>query len=66
MPEVRAVAIAGDPDHLWLGGVTGGHASRAEAERAALEECGRRRALRRIQDPCRLYAVDDEIVWMSR
>ena len=65
MPEVRALAIAGDPDHLWLGGATGGNASRAEAERAALAECGRRRVLRRIQAPCRLYAVNDEIVWKS-
>jgi hypothetical protein len=65
MPEVRALAIAGDPDNVWLGGVTGGHPTRAAAESAALAECGRRRVLRRIQAKCRLYAVNDEIVWKA-
>jgi len=64
LPEDRALAIAGDPRRdRWVTGASGGHVSRDEAEDAALIECRRRRAERRIQDACELYAVGDEIVW---
>jgi hypothetical protein len=64
MPAERALAIAGElrRDH-WVAGASGGHASRADAEAAALAECSRRRAQRRMQAPCALYAVGDEVVW---
>ena len=64
LPAERALAIAGELRHdQWVAGASGGHASRADAEAAALGECGRRRAQRRMQAPCRLYAVGDEVVW---
>jgi hypothetical protein len=64
MPEERALALAGDPKRgRWVAGASGGHASREEAESAALAECRKRRAQRRMQDPCRLYGVGDAIVW---
>ena len=66
MSEERALAVAGDPDRVWVGGAAGGHPSRLEAERSALDQCRRKRSARRLQAPCRLYAVDDEIVWESR
>ena len=64
LPAERALAIAGDPRRdRWVTGASGGHESREEAEDGALAECRRRRAERRIQDACRLYATGDEVVW---
>jgi hypothetical protein len=65
MPHQRALVLAGDPDRVWVGGASGGHASRSEAKESALAECMQRRAQRRLQAPCRVYAVGDEIVWES-
>jgi len=63
MPEERALAIAGDPERRWVGAASGGYATREMAEDSVLAECMRRRNARRMQEPCRLYAVGDEIVW---
>lgn len=64
LPPQRALAIAGELRvDRWVAGASGGHATRREAEEAAIAECRRRRTLRRLQDPCRLYAVGDEVVW---
>jgi hypothetical protein len=64
LPEQRALAIAGDPRRdRWVTGASGGHASREEAEESALVECLRRRAQRRMQAPCQIYAVGEEVVW---
>jgi len=65
MPPERALALAGDPDRRWVGAAGGGHASQIEAERSALAECRTRRAARRMQAPCRLYATGAEIVWKT-
>ena len=61
LADARALAIAGDPEAVWVGGVAAGLASVVEAEREALAECRRRRARRRMQVPCVLYAVGSEI-----
>lgn len=63
MPPERALALAGDPDRAWVGAAGGGYASQIEAEESALAKCRRRRAARRMQAPCRLYATGREIVW---
>ena len=63
MSDKRALAIAGDPDRVWVGAASGGHASLREAEESVLATCWQRRATRRFQEKCRLYAVGDEIVW---
>jgi len=67
LPAERALAIAGDPGRdRWVAGFSGGHATRGQAEAAALLECRRRRGMRRLQAACVLYAVGDEIVWRGR
>jgi hypothetical protein len=64
--DERALAIAGDPDGLWVGAAAGGAVSLSDAEDVALAECRRKRAMRRMQSPCLLYAVGDDIVWPRR
>ncbi len=64
LPRERALAIAGDPRrNHWITAASAGHDSRDEAEAAALEECAKHRERRRIQAPCEIYGVNDEIVW---
>jgi hypothetical protein len=67
LPAQRALAIAGDPTRdNWVTGASGGHATREQAEAEALAQCRLRRAARRMQAACVLYAVQDEIVWGGR
>jgi len=64
LPPVRALAIAGVlRNDRWVAGASGGHDSAAAAESMALEECRRRRQLRRMQADCRVYAIDDRVIW---
>jgi len=66
LPDTRAMAIAGHPGRdRWVTGASGGHASLERAEQEAITQCSIRRARRRIQDACLLYAVGDEIVWQQ-
>ena len=46
-----------------MSGASGGNASTAEAEAAAMRECGERRMRMRQQAHCKLYAIGDEVVW---
>jgi hypothetical protein len=67
LPARRALAIAGDPTRdNWVTGASGGHPTSEEAEEEAIAQCRVRRAARRIQAACVLYAVGDEIVWRGR
>jgi len=63
MPPERALAICGDPARRWVGAASGGYPTTEMAEESVMAECMRRRGLRRMQAPCRLYAVNDQIVW---
>lgn len=63
LPPKRALALAGNPDGLWVAGAAGGEATRKAAEKRALAECGNRRAELRLQVPCLLYATGGKIVW---
>ena len=64
LPDQRALAIAGElRQDRWVAGASGGHARRQDAAEGALGECRRRREQRRLQAPCRVYAVGDEVVW---
>lgn len=65
LPSQRALAVAGDPRRQWVAGMVGGEATSEDAQRVALEQCGQRRAARRLRVPCRIYAVGDEIVWQD-
>jgi hypothetical protein len=66
VPEQRAMALAGDPNKVWIGAVAGGAVEREEAEERALAECRRRRQARRMQAPCLVYASGDEVLWRNR
>jgi hypothetical protein len=64
LADFRAIAVAGNfRNDRWVAGVSGGHPSQADAEKAALAECRVRRLHAREQAMCQLYAVGDEIVW---
>ena len=64
MQDQRAIAIAGDPSRTrWVAGVAAGRETMSEAMQTALQECAVRRQRQRMQDPCRIYAEGDEIVW---
>jgi hypothetical protein len=63
LPEARAMAVAGDPTRIWVGGMAGGMPSVEAARRQALAECGRQRTRRRLRAPCLPYAEGDRIVW---
>ena len=66
LPPKRALAVAGDPNSLWVGAAAGGAHSQADAADRALEECRRRRGKRRMQAPCLVYAAGDTILWPAR
>jgi hypothetical protein len=67
LPAERALAVAGElRNDSWVAGASGGHALRGEAEAEALRECRKRRLQRRMQAPCLVYAVGDEVVWPGR
>lgn len=67
LPDERAIAIAGTPGRgRWVTGASAGHAIPEDAEASAISECRARRAERRMQAECVLYAVGDEIVWRGR
>ncbi len=59
----RALAVAGDPDRAWVAGASAAQPSDDAAQAAALEECAAHRLERRMQAPCRIYAVGDRVVW---
>lgn len=58
----KALAVAGDPQGLYATGFSFGKASREQAEQEALAACDLRRSDRRIEPPCRLHAVGNEIL----
>jgi hypothetical protein len=68
LKDERALAIAGDPRQgdRWVAGLAGGETTRQNAEAEALAACRTRRAARRFQAECVLYAVGTEIVWRGR
>jgi len=64
LADQRALAIAGELSlDRWVAGVSGGQPTQQAAESEALRKCQAQRKLRRLEAPCRLYAVGDEVVW---
>ena len=63
LPQQRALALAGDPDGIWVAGAGSGEPSQAAAEKTALAACAAKRDARRMQSPCLLYATGEKIVW---
>jgi hypothetical protein len=58
----KALAIAGDIGSRFVLGYSFGYLTEDLAIEAAMEACELRRADRRIEDECTLYAVDDQLV----
>lgn len=58
----KALAVAGDLAGAYVSGYAYAYPSEEWAIEAALEYCEGRRQDRRIAEPCRLYAVGDEIL----
>jgi hypothetical protein len=59
----KAIALALDKDGRFAHAVVARHPVQAEANGEALADCERYRAQAGIQEPCRLFAVGDKIVW---
>ena len=61
LPQHRAIALAGDLRRSrWVIGMAGGLPSSELAIEAALRSCQKQRGRRRMQDPCKIYAVGAE------
>ena len=57
---LKALAVAGDLDGVYVSGFAYAYPIQALANAEALENCDERRADRRIEQECRLYAVGNE------
>jgi hypothetical protein len=62
LPPHKSVAFAGEVEGRYVIGYGFEKATPAEAMSAAIEDCNLRRADRRIEDTCRIVAVDDELI----
>lgn len=58
----KALAVAGDPHGRYVSGYAFGRSSKGSSIEMALEACESRRRDRRIEEPCRLYAVGDHVL----
>ena len=58
----KAIAVAGDVQGAYVIGYAVGASSQKEAILEALDECEKRRSERRIEDDCRMHAIDDDII----
>ena len=67
LPGSKAFALAGDPAGINATGLVYGMSSGEEAGQKALDYCEEQRTVRRIEDPCALLAVDDNVIaaWLS-
>jgi hypothetical protein len=66
LPDEKALAIAGDPVGLWVGGAAGGYDTPTRARHAAIAQCKKQRIARRTQHPCLIYAKGLDVVWVAR
>jgi len=57
---LKALAVAGDLDGVYVSGFAYAYPIQALANAEALENCDERRADRRVEQECRLYAIGDE------
>jgi hypothetical protein len=58
----KSLAFAGDVEGRYAIGYGFEGATLAEAMTAAIDDCNLRRADKRIEDPCKIVAVDDELI----
>jgi len=59
----RAFALAVDDNGSWVSGSVSGVEAQAAANQEALSQCKGTREKAQIQAPCRLFAVEDKVVW---
>jgi len=62
LPEAKAIAVAGDLRGTYTSGVAYGEPTVGAAEAGALARCQQRRADRRIEAPCRMHGIGNEVV----
>jgi len=62
MPGNKAFALAGDPAGINATGFVYGLSSGEEARAKALDYCEERRIARRIEAPCVVLAIDDDVL----
>ncbi len=60
--SLKAIAVAGDLNGVYVSGFAYAYPIQALANDEALENCEERRADRRVADECRLYAIGDDRV----
>ena len=58
----KSLAFAGDVEGRYVIGYGFEEATLAEAMAAAIDDCNLRRADKRIEDPCKVVAVDDALI----
>lgn len=58
----KSLALAGDPHGTYVLGYGHALADEEDAIARALADCDQRRQDRRIADPCRTIAIDDELL----
>ena len=57
----KAMAIAGDVESQYILGYSHAYPTEASAIDEALEACEERRMDRRMEAPCKLYAIENEL-----
>jgi len=57
---LKALAVAGDLNGVYVSGFAYAYPFQALANAEALESCEERRADRRVEQECRLYAIGDD------
>jgi hypothetical protein len=65
LPGNKAFALAGDPAGINATGLVYGLSSGDEAREKALDYCEEQRLVRRIDAPCVLLAIDDNVLAAS-
>ena len=58
--SLKALAVAGDLNGVYVSGFAYAYPIQALANDEALENCEERRTDRRVEDACRLYAIGDD------
>jgi hypothetical protein len=58
--SLKALAVAGDLNGVYVSGFAFAYPVQALANDEALENCEERRADRRVEEECRLYAIGDD------
>lgn len=61
-PPQKALAVAGNLMGLYVSGVAFGDSSDILAREQALSNCEQRRADRRLEAACRMYAIGDTVL----